>query len=144
MAKTLQEILNTTDDEAHRHWVRFEATRESLDEYILKTSNNEGKHRIGLAERERRQFEQLHKPHWSLPWTFWVTVAVLIVAILAWLFPRTVEKETSPLGQGAYSNPATLFYTATPQTNATQPQPKSPIAPQTSPPAIYAMPSTNH
>ena len=49
--------------------------------------------------REQRELkasiESLKEPHWTLTPAFWIAVAILIVAILAWIFPRETMKEQS-------------------------------------------------
>ena len=40
-------------------------------------------------DRQTLAVQKLRRPHWSLTPTFWITLAILIVALLSWLFPRT-------------------------------------------------------
>jgi hypothetical protein len=61
---------------------------------------------------------QTHKAHWSLPWTFWVTVgvlivslAILIIAALSWQFPKTPpipNDKPAPLATNFVSIPTNL------------------------------------
>lgn len=39
-------------------------------------------------DKQISAIQHLRKPHWSLTPTFWITLAILIVAILSWLFPK--------------------------------------------------------
>ena len=39
-------------------------------------------------DKQISSIQALRKPHWSLTPTFWITLAIFIVAILSWLFPR--------------------------------------------------------
>jgi hypothetical protein len=66
---------------------------EELDR-IIQSKDPEAPYAI--QERERRQgmglikgLAALRKPHWTQTPTFWITVAILVVALLSWLFPRT-------------------------------------------------------
>jgi hypothetical protein len=70
MPKTVQEILrmqygNPNLESEHRDWIR-EATDEQLDEYILCVSGNRLLSPMALAERQRRHFKHLSKPHWTM------------------------------------------------------------------------------
>jgi len=51
---------------------------------------------------EKAVLQEIHDlqdagPDWTVPWTFWLVVATLIVALLAWLFPR------SPVDAGGHN-----------------------------------------
>jgi hypothetical protein len=68
-------IVNSTDDE--------------LDEIILRVAGTTDRYNIAFAERQRRQYEKLKKPHWTVTPTFWVAVisalAAIVAAYFAWL-----------------------------------------------------------
>jgi hypothetical protein len=140
--KPVQEIIRSGDDAEHGAWI-LEVTDEHLAEYIiLLPSRRENLHRLALAEQTKRQLNRLSKPHWTLIPSYRIllatlimTIAVFIVTVLAWLFPRSFEKGTIPLSQNGLSNPPTSFHAA-PQTNAIQSQPELPTANQTLPPVI--------
>jgi hypothetical protein len=106
MPKTLQEILNTPDiGNEHRSWI-IESTDEQLDEYILRTSNSNsvGLHRMALAERERRQFNHLKKPHWTMTPGFIVGfLAMVFAAIAAWPVIRQWIPTSQPAHKAASS-----------------------------------------
>jgi hypothetical protein len=87
-----------------------------------------------LHEKEVERRLNLAKPHWSLPWTFWISLAILIVAILAWLFPH--EKQQTPNDKPAISktSSAPTPINLPPAKGATQ---------QTSPPAPALIQGTN-
>jgi hypothetical protein len=124
----------TVDDREIPAWI-VDSTDEELDKYIFATSHNEPRHRVGLAERQKRHFKRMAdaaEPHWTvlpsfkiLKWTLIFTVSVLIVAlatlavaVLSWLHP--IEKtQQIPADKSAIS--ATSFVSK--QTN-------SPIAKQ--------------
>jgi hypothetical protein len=146
MPKSVQEILVTPTILGgiieHRDWI-LEATDEQLDEYILHTASNQFLYPMAVSERQRRHFKHLSnaaKPHWTLTPTFWISVGVLIVslailtvAMLSWLFPKT-----PPIPNDKPAISMTNFVsipTNSPQTKAT--------TNQTLPPAIYTMPGTN-
>lgn len=142
MTKSVQEILLVFDHtgNAQRNWLSNVATDEQVDEFISQTVGNEILHRMGLAEREKRHFNRLSKPHWTLTPTFWITVGVLIislailtVAVLSWLFPKTPP---TPNDKPAISTTSSVSApTNLPLAKA--------ATQQTSPPAIYTMPGTN-
>lgn len=106
MRKTVKEILRVPlYEREHFDWIR-DATDDELDEYILGVSGNEAMHRTAVSERQKRHFKHLSRPvepHWTvlpsfkiLKWTFFLTIAVLIVSVailavsvLNWLFPKT-------------------------------------------------------
>lgn len=77
---------------------------------------------------------KLSKPHWTLTPTFWISLAILVVALLAWLFPRTPQ---TPNGKPVIS--ATNFAPA-----PTSSPPATITTQQTSPPAILQPQNTNH
>ncbi|HEY5504335.1 MAG TPA: hypothetical protein VIK28_04185 [Sedimentisphaerales bacterium] len=155
MPKSVQEILDSPAinyGSEHRAWV-IAATDDQLDEYILRISGNQILHTIAVSERERRHFKYLSeaaKPHWTLIPSYRVlratlimTIMVFVATVLAWLFPRVVEKETTPHYSNARSNAATSIYIPTPVLAPTNlPQTKA-AAQQTSPAAIYTLPGTN-
>lgn len=87
--------------------------------------------------------KKLHKGHWTLTPTFAVSLVILIVTVLAWLFPREPLKRNSPISQPAQSNLATLPYISTLPTNAVTPQSASPTSPQTLPVESGATQGTN-
>lgn len=102
MSPEVRKIIDIIELGAHRDWI-LAAKDEHLDEYILSIGGNERLRQMALAERERRHFNRLSKPHWTLTPTFLITVGILIialatlvVALLSWLFPRTPH---SPVGK---------------------------------------------
>ncbi len=97
---------------------------------------------IGEVKSLKTSVNGLATPHWTLTPTFWVgvvtliaTICVLIVAVLAWLFPREPVKERTLNAQPVPSNSAIVPYIAKPQTNAAQRQLVLPVEGKTSPPA---------
>src|ERR1017187_1502663 len=44
---------------------------------------------LPVLQEIHSRLEELKKPHWSGPWTFWVALAAALIALGAWLFPRT-------------------------------------------------------
>jgi len=135
MPKTLQEILNTPDvGNEHRSWI-IESTDEQLDEYILRTSNSNsaGLHRMALAERNKRQFNHLKKPHWTMTPGFIVGfLAMVFAAIAAWPVIQRWIPASQPLNKDSNSRP--------PQSNSVS---VTPPEKQISPPATNAAPNTN-
>jgi len=135
----VQELLQTGDVIRHRKWI-VRASDELLDEYILHISGSEQFHRMALAERERRHFKSLSKPHWLISWTFIFTVGIFIVAVLTLVVGLLSLKEPqmSPIPNGKFSTSMT--------NSASRPlnlPPTKAATPQTSPPAFYKQPGTN-
>lgn len=132
MRKTVREILMTSDDREIPAWI-IEATDAELDDFIFCTSSIPARHNVGLAERSKRQFNQLKKPHWSLTWGFIVAfLAMVFAAIAAWPVIREWIQCAPPTNKGANSPQL--------QSNSV---PVMPVKTQTSPPSIYAAPNTN-
>lgn len=134
MPKTLQEILNTpcSSEEVHRAWI-LECTDEQLDEYILNTGGNERLHRMALAERQKRHFKHLSKPHWTMTPGFMVAfLAMVFAAIAAWPVIQRWIPASQPLNKDSNFQP--------PQSNSAS---VTPPKTQISPPATNAAPDTN-
>ena len=108
-----------------------------LEAENIQTERNK-QHASQMAEYEKlgNAIKGLQKPHWTLKPTFWITLAILAVGLLAWLFP--VERQQKPI-QGAIFGSSNSI--AAPL--LTNLQPAQPAAQQTSPPAIYGTPNTN-
>jgi hypothetical protein len=91
MRKSVKEILETwtvnlnTENTEHRDWI-LEATDDELDEYILGQIRNPSFREMALAERGKRHFKHLSKPHWTTTPNFWLTVVAVIVAFLSMIF----------------------------------------------------------
>jgi hypothetical protein len=149
MPKTVDEILREPDyGSTHRAWI-VEATDEQLDEYIMRISGYEKLHRMASSEREKRHFNHLNKPHWTLTPTFGISVGIFIisglilaVAVLSWMFPREPRKEI-PISQPATVNQSTSTYIATSVSAPTNSPPMKAVIQQTPSPAIYELPHTN-
>jgi hypothetical protein len=62
---SVQEIFNVSGNSTHLTWL-LTATDEQLVEYIPEMSGNEVLHRAALAERDKRHFNRLKEPHWSI------------------------------------------------------------------------------
>ena len=135
---------NASDEELNRYIAsagqfRFEAVEERKRRAVLKAETDARVRHEALLEASRQVSEslkRLEKTHWPLTPTFWVTVVILIVGILTWLFPKEPKKERSPTDAPVRSNSAILTYTATPQTNSPKSPLGLPVAGKTSPPAI--------
>jgi hypothetical protein len=84
MTPDLHAILMTSDTNRHREYPA-NATIEQLDEYLLQACGNEHLHRMASAERERRHFQQLRKPHWVI-WATFVAGAIAAIAAMILLF----------------------------------------------------------
>ena len=85
MSPEVHKVLMTLNTDAHREFV-LTASDEHLDEYILNISGNENLHRLGLAERSKRQFKHLSAPHWSVTPNFWISLIACLAAIVAAYF----------------------------------------------------------
>lgn len=85
MSPEIQKILIALEPAAHRVWIS-KATDELLDEYVSNISENEHYHRMALAERERRHFNHLSRPHWSVTPNFWFSFTACLAAIAAAVF----------------------------------------------------------
>jgi len=75
-SKTVAEILNEQNFRIIREWIS-EADDGQLDEYISRTATHtdDRSHKMALAERNRRHFKHLSKPHWTTAPNFWITLA---------------------------------------------------------------------
>lgn len=89
----LQAAIKTQND--LRKWCRGKTTEELRTSLGYIRQGADVEREVLNEEIDRRQhretqsrLESLKKPHWSLPWVFWVAVATFIVAVLSWLFPR--------------------------------------------------------
>jgi hypothetical protein len=99
----------------------------------------EERDRTEQADRQKQiiaALQKKHKPHWSQTPTFWVSVAVLIVALLSWRFP--VEPKP-PIQDDKLVLSRTNFVLA-----PTNLPPAMPVSSKTSPPAPVAIQGTNH
>jgi len=153
MPKTVEEICAIMNDDVHRAWI-LKATDEQLDEYIFKVSGNSSHLRpVAEAERNRRHFKHLSKaaePHWTIIRSYrllqisvGLATLAIIITILAWWFPRAVEKETIPHFQVAHSNSATSFYIPMLVLEPTNSSSAKPAQQQTSPPSIFSASEKN-
>jgi hypothetical protein len=135
MPKTVQQILITPPIGGfgeQRDWV-LQATDEQLDEYLSLISGNESLHRIAIAERQRRHFAKLSKPHWSLTPGFIVGVfAMVFAAIASWPVIREWIQSSQRVSKDSNSQ---LI-----QSNS---MPVTPPTLQKSPPTTNAAPNTN-
>lgn len=130
---TVEEILMVGGgNSAPLIWL-LTATDEQLDEYIAKISGNEVLHRAAIAERDKRHFRHLKKPHWSTTPGFIVGfLAMVFAGIAAWPVIREWI-QPSPSARTIASSPP-------PQSNSA---PAKPLILRTSLPAIFLNPSTN-
>ena len=71
---------------------------------------------------QRERHREMVRPHWTIPWTFWMVLVGILIALWAWLFPR------SPADASKVPNPPQSEVVAPPTA------PTSPIAPSNSPP----------
>jgi hypothetical protein len=137
MAQTLKEFLASNPNASEEQIVQRMQTA-TEDELIWCCSGyattNQRRATAAQSILDTRRHRELKKPHWTITPTFYMTIVIFIVAILAWLFPREPMKKTAPIFQPVQSNPATLIYTPMPPTNAALPQPVLPPAGQISPP----------
>lgn len=65
-------------------------------------ARREAREQTRHRELEAR-LEDLKIPHWSALWTFWIASAAVIIALGAWLFPRSPN--SPPGGQPVFSEP---------------------------------------
>ena len=132
MPKTIQEMLTTQDDREMHGWV-LEITDKELDQFISLTSHRPPWHNIGLAERQRRHFLKLSKPHCSVTPGFIVGfLAMVFAAIAAW--PVILEWIQSSQRVNKDSSSQLI------QSNS---MPVTPPTLQISPPATNVAPGTN-
>jgi len=72
------------DTEAIRRWLPVAALAD-VERFAEWSRNGHAAHALALEELERRRFELLRKPHWSLSPLFWVAVLTMaFAAIAAW------------------------------------------------------------
>jgi hypothetical protein len=112
--KTFEEIKNgSLEDEIIIDWIQ-DATIEELQALLKWAHHGRRIYAVASSMLAIRLSEAERQPHWSLTPTFWVSVAVLIVAILAWIFPRSNDKPPIPI---VAIPPATASFQA-PQSNS--------------------------
>jgi hypothetical protein len=122
MSPEVTKILNTGGTGAHRDWLAA-ASDDLLDEYIANISNNDSFHRMAVAERERRHFLRVLKPHWSVTPNFWITVIACLAAVGAFWFGWRADVRDSRLDQRDHPSGQTVA----------QPLPPLPSSPSNSP-----------
>jgi hypothetical protein len=140
MQRSVKEILGIqtsvsfpqTGIEEHRKWI-LSATDEQLDEYISETALNPHVHPFALAERQKRHFKHLSKPHWTTTPVFIVGFFAMVFAgIASWPVIQGWIRSSQPANKDASSQPQ--------QSNSVPAKPK---ASQIVPPATNAAQSTN-
>jgi hypothetical protein len=141
-------IVRMTPEQAARHHNQYEvidwlesASVDELKKFLINPNGN------SPYLRDRAQIcltvemsKRTRKPHWSLPWTFWVTVSILIVslasmvfaAIAVWPIVREWFPSSPPAHKDSSSQP--------PQLNLA---PLRPVKTQISLPATNVAPNTN-
>lgn len=84
MPKSLQDMMNCTDEREIREWLKT-ASIEEVEEYIYHCSVTWQPRQYAIAERDRRYHRKLLQPHWTLTPGFWVAFAAMVfAAIAAW------------------------------------------------------------
>lgn len=87
MDPDVRTMLNTMDTQAVRRWLH-ETSLANVEEYLHEMSADNAFRRMALAERERRYFRELKRPHWTVTPTFWValvgSLAAIAAAIISW------------------------------------------------------------
>ena len=96
------------------------ASEETLHAYLDKTNVSYANLREIIQDEINRrrldcvsmQVQSLKNPHWTVPWTFWLVWVAVLIALWAWLFPRStaVDASKSPIVQ----QPATVAPLASP------------------------------
>jgi hypothetical protein len=125
----------------------LDALRDEVERRTKERAQAEAKRQheaaIGESQKLHSAVQKLQTPHWTLTPTFWISVGILIVslailtvAVLGWLYP--VEKKpkipvAGPANKAANSLPQEL-----------KSPPVSVAGQQTSPPAPAVIRGTNH
>jgi len=144
--KTPLEILRTFSNPSQLETIEWlaDASIKELHEILKFTNQLDAWHIQARIALDVKLAEHASKPHWTLSPTFFVSVVVLIVSILAWLFPREPSKTSPQSATSSNSSPAISPYIPKPQTNAIAPPQVSPPATQMLQPAIGMTNKTNH
>ena len=82
MSPEINKLLNTTDTKVHKDWLA-NASLSQIEEYLRELTTDSLYLHMGLAERERRYFDLLRKPQWTITPTFWIVVASVVISLLA-------------------------------------------------------------
>jgi hypothetical protein len=82
MSPEIADILNTIDTRKHKEFLA-KASLDQIEEYLRELTADNVFRRMGEAERERRYFEVLHRPHWTVTPTFWLVVVSVILSATA-------------------------------------------------------------
>jgi cytoskeletal protein RodZ len=76
------------------HAPQHVAARQLLEERRLAAEQRRENIEQARHEVIGAKLDELKKPHWSVPWTFWVALAAAVIALGAWLFPRAPAAPT--------------------------------------------------
>jgi hypothetical protein len=129
MPKTVQEMLTMQMSDVEHRAAIFELTDTDLDAYIL-SQGNARYNAIAVELRNKRRFDILSKPHWSLKWGFIVAfLAMVFAGIAAWPIIQSWIQSSSPSNKAASFQPpqsnsesatSPVLKIAEPSTNAAQ------------------------